>query len=50
MTNRIQGIIPAMITPGQIGFIKGRHINDGFLYAQDVVTMATSQKEEGRLV
>jgi hypothetical protein len=37
--------MPELIVPAQTGFLKDQHINQGFLYAQEVVTMATKQKK-----
>lgn len=46
LANRLKGIMQDLILPNQTGFMQGRHINEGFLYAQEVVTMATRQKTQ----
>lgn len=35
-----------MISPNQTGFVQNRHINEEFLYAHELVTMATRQKKK----
>jgi Reverse transcriptase (RNA-dependent DNA polymerase) len=35
-----------LVMPVQTGFMKNKHINEGFLYAQEVVAMATRHKEQ----
>lgn len=46
MANRMRPLLQELISTNQTGFVKGRFINQGFLYAQEVVTMATAQKEK----
>ncbi|XP_078150208.1 uncharacterized protein LOC144545516 [Carex rostrata] len=46
LANRLQLVIADFVMESQTGFIKGRHINQGFLYAQEVVTLATRQKKQ----
>jgi Reverse transcriptase (RNA-dependent DNA polymerase) len=45
LANRLRDKIQFLVMPVQTGFMKNRHINEGFLYAQEVVAMATRQKE-----
>jgi Reverse transcriptase (RNA-dependent DNA polymerase) len=35
-----------LLQPTQTGFLKGRHILEGFLYAQEVIQSATKQNKE----
>jgi Reverse transcriptase (RNA-dependent DNA polymerase) len=46
MAVRIQRIIGDTIQPTQMGFLKGRHIFEGFHYAQEVITAATKQSKQ----
>lgn len=46
LANRVQPIMELLISKNQTGFVKGRHISEGFLYAQEVITMATKQKKK----
>lgn len=46
MAVRLQKIIQYFVLEEQSGFIKGRHINHGFLYAQEIVTFATRQNQQ----
>lgn len=46
LANRLQLVISYFILEAPTGFIKGRYISEGFLYAQEVVTMATRQKQK----
>jgi Reverse transcriptase (RNA-dependent DNA polymerase) len=38
--------MPLIISSAQTGFLKGRHINEGFLYAQELITMTTKQRAQ----
>jgi hypothetical protein len=33
-----------LVHPSQTGFLKKRHINEGFIYAQELITMATKER------
>jgi Reverse transcriptase (RNA-dependent DNA polymerase) len=43
LANRLQPIMEKLIHPSQMGFMKNIHINEGFLYAQELVTRVTRQ-------
>lgn len=46
MANRLRNIIQSLVLPNQMGCLQNRHINEGFLYAQELVTMATREKKQ----
>jgi predicted site-specific integrase-resolvase len=50
LANRLQPIIHQLITSTQTGFMKRRNINEGFIYAQEVVAMTSRQKEKNMFV
>jgi Reverse transcriptase (RNA-dependent DNA polymerase) len=46
LTNRLQTVIDQLVSTEQTGFLRNRHINKGFLYAQELITQATKQKSQ----
>lgn len=46
MAERIKPMMNSLISPNQTGFLQDRFINEGFLYAQELVTLATKQKKQ----
>jgi Reverse transcriptase (RNA-dependent DNA polymerase) len=45
LANRLRDKMQFLVMPIHTRFMKNGHINEGFLYAQEVVAMATRQKE-----
>jgi Reverse transcriptase (RNA-dependent DNA polymerase) len=43
---RLQPHMSGLLQPTQTGFLKGRHILEGFYYAQEIVTAATKQSKQ----
>lgn len=46
MANRLKPVIGEFVDHSQTGFMQNRYINEGFLYAQELVTMATKQRQK----
>lgn len=44
LSNRLQGCIHHLLHPSQTGFVKGRHIVEGFIYAQEALKHTSKQK------
>jgi Reverse transcriptase (RNA-dependent DNA polymerase) len=44
LANRLQLVMDTLIHPSQTGFLKKRHINERFIYAQELITMATKER------
>jgi hypothetical protein len=41
LSTRLHTNMPALLQPTQIEFLMGRHILEGFYYAQEIITAAT---------
>jgi Reverse transcriptase (RNA-dependent DNA polymerase) len=46
ITERIQSQLQSMLQPTQTEFLKGRHITEGFHYAQEIISAARSQSTQ----
>jgi hypothetical protein len=46
LANRLQDKMQYLVLLAQTGFMRKKHINEGFIYAQEVVTMATKHNEQ----
>jgi Reverse transcriptase (RNA-dependent DNA polymerase) len=46
LANRLQDKMQYLVLPAQTGFMRKRRINEGFIYAQKVVTMVTKHNEQ----
>ena len=50
MVNRLKPILPALISPEQTGFVKGRQILDGIITAQEAIHYLRQLKAKGMLI
>jgi hypothetical protein len=45
MANRLKNKLQDVISTMQTGFVQGRNITEGFIYAQEVITRANMQHQ-----